>query len=165
MYKRLFFVLVLVFLTKTIFATGCAETHDFNSEVSGINWALAEICFSVGPEVPKNIKFKINRLSLRLQGRRNDYSIILQDNIIHCTASLNNYSGEYIFGDYNRDISIFNIDYTNYYECLIETGSISENIFLGLIKNVYQWTIYAGKLRLFSKDVNNKSVYMDFKKN
>jgi hypothetical protein len=162
MYRKLFFVLVLVFLAKTIFATGCAETHDFNLEVSGINWALTEICFTVGPEVPREIKFEISRLSLRQRERQNVYSIVLQDNIIHCTTPLNNYSGEYIFRDNYYDISVFNIDYTNYYECLIETGNISENIFLGFIKNVYQWTIFAGKLRLFSRDVNNKNVYMDF---
>jgi hypothetical protein len=165
MYKKTIVALILFLIAKAVFAKGCAETHNFDKEVNGINWALKEIVFGAQPEVPKEMKFKINRLSLQFQKKPSAYSLILEDNELRIVSLSDNYYGKYEFVNSTRqNISIFDINYDEYYECLIETGKINDNLYLGFIKNTYQWTIYSGKLRLFTKDANKKSVYMDFSK-
>jgi hypothetical protein len=72
--------------------------------------------------------------------------------------------GKYQLSEENwTSIIVSEIENTND-DCLLAVGKLNENIYLEFIQNIYGWNMWGNNLRLFSKDHNEKSIYMDFKK-
>jgi hypothetical protein len=149
---------------NNVYAKGCAETYDFTEQVVGNEWELIKIVFTVSSEVPQQKEFDIDRGNLIIEGNEKYYTIKFLNETVSGIASPSEYVGKYQLAEERwTSLTTSEIENSND-DCLLAVGKLNEKIYLEFIQNINGWNMWGKDLRLFSKDHNGKSIYMDFKK-